>query len=265
MYVDGRRMYSAGGASNTPPTMPWHVMRNGPFDEFSQGQADELAMYNRRLSSVTIKAHYQAGVARHPTVTQVRGPDGPTNKSNPVFRFLGGPSVRCSFSGPGVSRALGACPSLSGFGHLADGNYRVTAYAIDASGHPDPTPVTRRFRVDTVPPTLTVVAPPRVSDGLRKRGLVLQATCSEACTLTARMSVAAGDASRLHLAKGRRAMIGSATLTTGRAGTRSLRVGVTARVAKRLKGKRAPAVTLNVVATDRAGNRSAQRLELGAP
>jgi hypothetical protein len=264
LYVDGRRMYSAGGASNTPPTMPWHVMRNGPFDEFSQGQADEVAMYGRSLPASTIRAHFTAGVAGHPTVTTVRGPDGPTNRSNPVFRFLGGPNVRCSFSGPGVSRALGACPTLSGFGHLADGSYRVTAYAIDAAGHPDPTPVTRRFTVDTVPPTLTVVAPPNVPGGLRKRGLVAQVTCSEACTVTARMSVAAGDASRLHLAKGRRAMIGSASLTTGGAGTRSLRVGVTARVAKRLKGRRAPAVTLNVVATDRAGNRSAQRLELGA-
>jgi hypothetical protein len=262
LYVDGRRMYAAGGASNTPPTMPWHVMRNGPFDEFSQGQADEVAMYDRRLSSASIKAHYQAGVARHPTVTTVRGPDGPTNKSNPVFHFLGGPNVRCSFSGPGMSRALGPCPTLSGFGQLADGSYSVTAYAIDATGHPDPTPVTRRFTVDTVPPTLTVVAPPRVPGGLRKRGLLLQATCSEACTVVARMSVAAGDASRLHLAKGRRATIGSATLTTGRAGTRSLRVGVTARVSKRLKGRRPPAVTLNVVATDRAGNRSAQRVEL---
>jgi Concanavalin A-like lectin/glucanases superfamily len=265
MYVDGRRMYAAGGAANTPPTMPWHVMRNGPFDEFSQGQADELAMYDRRLSSATIKAHFQAGVARHPTVTTVRGPEGPTNKSNPVFRFLGGPSVRCSFAGPGVTRALGACPTLSGFGHLADGSYSVTAYAIDASGHPDPTPVTRRFTVDTVPPALTVVPPARVPSGLRKRGLAVQVTCSEACAVTARMSVAAGDASRLHLAKGRRAMIGSATLPTGRAGTRSLRVGVTARVRKRLKGRRPPAVTLNVVATDRAGNRSAQRLELAGP
>jgi hypothetical protein len=77
--------------------------------------------------------------------------------------------------------------------------------------------------------------------------------------------VAAGDASRLHLAKGRRAMIGSARVVAAHAGTRSLRVTVTPRVGKRLKGKRPPAVTLNVVATDRAGNRSAQRLELAGP
>ena len=83
-------MYTAGGAANTPPTMPWHVMRNGPFDEFSQGLVDELAMYGQRLSSATIRAHYLAGVARHPTVTTIRGPSGPTDKSNPVFRFLGG-------------------------------------------------------------------------------------------------------------------------------------------------------------------------------
>jgi hypothetical protein len=261
LYVDGRRVHQGTGASDTPPTMPWHIMRDGPFDDHTAGQADEVAIYAQRLSAKTILAHYNDGVRRHPPSTQVRGPDGFTNVANPTFRLLGGPTVRCSFSGPGVVRALAGCPTLDNFGRLADGTYTLTAYAIDASGHPDPTPVTRRFTVDTVTPTLGLVVPPKVPSNLRRSGLRLDATCSEACTVTVRLSVAAGAASRLHLGRGR-ALIGSAQTTIGGAGTKALRVRLTPSVVKQLKKRRLPAVTLNVVATDRAGNATAQRHEL---
>lgn len=261
LYVDGRRVHRGSGASSTPPTMPWHIMRDGPFEDHTAGQADEVAIYSQRLSSKTIRAHYDDGVRRHPPSTRVRGPVGYTNVNDPNFRLLGGPTVRCSFSGAGVKRALAGCPTLDNFGTLADGSYTLTAYAIDASGHPDPTPVTRRFTVDTVTPTLGVVAPPKVPSGLRRSGLLVQATCSEACTVVARISVAAGTASRLHLGHGR-ALIGSAQVFLGRAETRSLRVRLTPTVIKRLKKRRLPAVTLNVVATDRAGNARAERQEL---
>jgi hypothetical protein len=200
-------------------------------------------------------------VARHAPVTRVSGPDGPTNDADPAFGLHGGTAARCSLYGPGVRRALGGCPTLSGFGPLADGRYTLTAYAVDASGHPDPTPVYRHFVVDTVTPTLGVLAPPKVPSGLRRRGLLVRATCSEACTVVARLSVAAGAASRLHLGHGR-AVLGSASVAIGRAGTRALRVRLTDRVSKRLKRRRLPAVTLHVVATDRAGNARAERLEL---
>jgi hypothetical protein len=220
-----------------------------------------VAIYDQRLSSKTIRAHYQDGVRRHPPATRVAGPDGPTNIAAPTFRLLGGPTVRCAFSGAGIKRPLSFCPTRDSFGRLADGTYTLTAYVIDASGHPDPTPVTRRFTVDTVTPTLGLVAPDKVPSNLRRSGLLLNATCSEACTVVARLSVTAGTASRLHLGHGR-ALIGSARMTIGRAGTKALRVRLTPRVIKRLKKKNLPAVTLHVVATDRAGNATADRREL---
>jgi hypothetical protein len=169
--------------------------------------------------------------------------------------------VRCSFSGPGIKRTLAGCPTLDNFGRLADGRYTLMAYAIDASGHPDPTPVTQRFTVDTVTPTLGLVAPPKIPSNLRRSGLLLNATCSEACTVVARLSVDQGTASRLHLGHGR-ALIGSAQTTIGRAGSRALRVRLTPSVSKRLKKRKLPAVTLRVVATDRAGNARAVREQL---
>jgi hypothetical protein len=259
--MDGRRVHSGDGAPSTPPTMPWHIMRDGPFEGHAAGQADEVAIYARRLPSKTILAHYRDGVGRHPPATRISGPDGPTNDAAPTFRLAGGQAARCSLYGPGVRRALADCATLTNFGPLADGRYTLTAYAIDGSGHPDPTPVHRRFVIDTVTPTLGLVAPPKVPSSLRRRGLLVRATCSEACTVLARLSVAAGAASRLHLGH-RRTLLGSAQVAIGRAGTRALRVRLTDRVRKRLERRRLPAVTLHVVATDRAGNARAQRLEL---
>lgn len=41
--------------------MPWHVMRNGGYAQFAQGQADEVAIYNVALSATTVQQHYNAG------------------------------------------------------------------------------------------------------------------------------------------------------------------------------------------------------------
>jgi acid phosphatase type 7 len=263
IYVDGRRVHRGSGASDAPPTMPWHIMRNGPFEDHAAGLADEVAIYNRRLSRKTLVAHYRDGVRRHPPATRVKGPDGPTNDAAPTFRLRGGSAVRCSLYGPGTRRTLTGCASVSNFGQLADGHYTLTAYAIDDSGHPDPSPVHRRFVVDTVTPTLGLTAPDKVPSGLRRSGLPLRATCSEACTVVARLSVAAGAASRLHLGHGR-AVLGSTEIKIGGAGTKPLRIRLTDRVRKRLKHRHVLAATLHVVATDRAGNARAERRELTA-
>jgi hypothetical protein len=265
IYVDARRVHRGTGASDTPPTMPWHIMRNGPFEQHTQGDADELAMYNRALSPATIRRHYQQGVARRAPVTRVQGPDGPTNNADPVFRLSSTArqsTLRCWFETPDRAGTVGPCGTPASFGHLADGRYTLNAYAIDASGHPDPTPEKREFRVDTVPPALALTAPATVPGSLRSRGILLHAACSESCTVRARLSVAAGEASRLHLGKGR-AVLGSVEKRISAGGARAVRVRLTHRVRKRLKGKRPPAVTLHVVATDRAGNRRAERRELG--
>ena len=60
-YLDGQLKHSATGAGNVAPTMPWHVMRNGGYPQFTHGQADEIAIYNVALSAATVQQHYEAG------------------------------------------------------------------------------------------------------------------------------------------------------------------------------------------------------------
>ena len=62
-YLDGQLKHSATGAGSTAPTLPWHVMRNGGYAQFTQGQADEIAVYNVALSASTVQQHYKAGTA----------------------------------------------------------------------------------------------------------------------------------------------------------------------------------------------------------
>src|SRR5215211_3210150 len=58
LYVDGVRVHSGSGAGADAATSPWHVMRNGTNAVFSEGEADEVALYTRALSADEIEAHY---------------------------------------------------------------------------------------------------------------------------------------------------------------------------------------------------------------
>ena len=58
LYVDGVGVHSGGGADDDPARMPWHVMRNGSNSAFSEGEVDEIALYNRPLSAAEVKRHY---------------------------------------------------------------------------------------------------------------------------------------------------------------------------------------------------------------
>ncbi len=60
-YLDGQPVHGGTGAGSTAPTMSWHVMRNGSYAQFTQGQADEVAVYNGALSAATVQQHYNAG------------------------------------------------------------------------------------------------------------------------------------------------------------------------------------------------------------
>jgi BNR repeat-containing family member/PKD domain/Concanavalin A-like lectin/glucanases superfamily len=60
-YLDGQRKHSGSGAGSIAPAMPWHVMRNGGSTQFTQGRADEVAVYNLALSQTTVQQHYNAG------------------------------------------------------------------------------------------------------------------------------------------------------------------------------------------------------------
>jgi hypothetical protein len=59
LYIDGDVVHSsATGAGSTPATSPWHVMRNGTNAAFSEGEADEVALYARALSAEEIRRHH---------------------------------------------------------------------------------------------------------------------------------------------------------------------------------------------------------------
>jgi PKD repeat protein len=57
LYIDGVERHS--GAAGTAVAIPrWHVMRNGNRPVFSNGEADEVALYERALSATEVKRHY---------------------------------------------------------------------------------------------------------------------------------------------------------------------------------------------------------------
>jgi PKD repeat protein len=58
LYVDGGLVHSGAGAGSTAAALPWHVMRNGTNAVFSEGEADEVALYTRALSRDEVRAHY---------------------------------------------------------------------------------------------------------------------------------------------------------------------------------------------------------------
>jgi hypothetical protein len=66
-YLDGERIHGAATSIATPPTPPWHVMRNGNHaTQFTVGRADEVAVYSQPLSPATIREHFLIGIAGRP-------------------------------------------------------------------------------------------------------------------------------------------------------------------------------------------------------
>jgi PKD repeat protein len=63
LYLDGRRVHSGTGAGSDPAVRPWHVMRNGTNIVFSEGEADEVALYARALSANEVSAHHGLALA----------------------------------------------------------------------------------------------------------------------------------------------------------------------------------------------------------
>jgi hypothetical protein len=257
LFVDGRRVHLAYDAPDAPATMPWYVMRNGPFDEHAAGRVDDVAVYDRALPASEIAAHYRAGAGRTAPDTRLRAPSGPTRFAAPVLRFAAserGARFRCSVTGPGLSGDVVPCARVRRLPRLADGSYAVSGYAVDGAGYPDPTPVRTGFRVDTRVPQMTLEVPELSIYRLLKSGLTAIVGCDEACTVRARLTISQTTARRLGL-RGR-SELARVTLPATSAGERRVRLrpAVFGKSRKRLRKLRSVRVVVRVSVFDRAGN-----------
>lgn len=97
LYVDGALLHSGGGAGSVPAVAPWHVMRNGTTSVFSEGEADELAIYGRALSAGEVRGHYNLGRA-------LAGAPLPPDPPPPAVEL---PAARGSTAGAGRAGVAG--------------------------------------------------------------------------------------------------------------------------------------------------------------
>jgi hypothetical protein len=91
LYLDGGLEHSSPtGAGPQPAVSPWHVMRNGANAVFSEGEADEVALYARALSASEVRAHYDLAqdLADDPPPDPPAGP-GPGNGAEPPLAGTG--------------------------------------------------------------------------------------------------------------------------------------------------------------------------------
>jgi PKD repeat protein len=78
LHVDGVEIHSGDwpeAEAPDPAALPWHVMRNGSNEVFSEGEADEIALYTRALAADEVRAHYDAAQALRATPLPSETPD----------------------------------------------------------------------------------------------------------------------------------------------------------------------------------------------
>ena len=84
---------SPTGAGSQLATGPWHVMRNGTNAVFSEGEADEVALYTRALSAGEIQNHFALAndLADDPLPGEPTGPaaEPPLSGTGPTGGVLG--------------------------------------------------------------------------------------------------------------------------------------------------------------------------------
>jgi hypothetical protein len=156
-YVDGQLVHSGAGAASATSRSVWHVMRNGATAQYSEGRADEVALYDRALSASEVQRRYELGRSdRNPPDTWILGgPSGTTANASPSFELSSdeeGSTFTCRLDGPGATVGTTApCTSPKAFSKLAKGSYRLTVVARDNSGNADPTAATRSFSIAKQP------------------------------------------------------------------------------------------------------------------
>lgn len=94
-----------------------------------------------------------------PVTTITAGPTGTVPMASASFSFTANEAnvtFSCSLDGG----AFNGCTSPTAFTSLAQGPHTFAVRARDAAGHDDPTPATRAWTVDTVPPDVSIIAGP---------------------------------------------------------------------------------------------------------
>ena len=94
-----------------------------------------------------------------PHTTLTSGPTGSTNNRQPAFTFENDDptaELQCKLDGA----VFAACSSPYTAPSLGDGSHTFTVRSVDPAGYSDPTPPSRSFVVDTVPPTVTITGGP---------------------------------------------------------------------------------------------------------
>jgi hypothetical protein len=94
-----------------------------------------------------------------PETTIDSGPSGTTNSSSASFGFSSsesGSSFECSLD----AAAFGACTSPAAYSGLADGGHNFQVRATDGAGNTDPTPASRSWTIDTLPPAAPQITSP---------------------------------------------------------------------------------------------------------
>jgi PKD repeat protein len=119
LYVDGSLVHSGAGAGSEPAAGPWHVMRNGLHTVFSEGEADEIAMYTRALTAGEVRAHYdrarELATAPLPPESPPPAAEPPAAGSGPGGGVLdGGAAGGVGGGAAGVGAGLGGGAGLSG-------------------------------------------------------------------------------------------------------------------------------------------------------
>ena len=115
---------------------------------------------------------------------------------------------------------------------------------------PAPTPTPGPPPADTTAPRATLRAAAQRWPAVRRTGLKVRVDCREACTIVGTVRLSARDARR-HRLRGTIGRSAEAFTTTGR---RTVTIRITRAALRRLRTASAPAFTLTVTATDRAGN-----------
>ncbi|WP_028063169.1 hypothetical protein [Solirubrobacter soli] len=114
-----------------------------------------------------------------------------------------------------------------------------------------PTPLPQVTPTPTPAPFSARIAPgsPRLG-ALARSGLPVAVTCSAACTVTLRLQLGAADSRRLRLKRG--VALGTARVQLIRAGTTTVRVGLTGAARRALSRSRPARLKLAVSATEAA-------------